>query len=310
MAVKKSNGGVAFSSLFTPDQIICQTECQDRDTILMDLLKQLAFQRGIGNVNQAYQAVIAQENITPAIAGPHIAIPHARLDYIDEVVVGIATSREGIQYSPDQSLPIKLIILILAPKASPGIYLQTLSSIARICQDPQTGKIVSELTNAKQVWKFFDSGGMVLPDYVTARDIMDPVVAKLNEDDTLEQAIDLFVRHRMRELPVVDKEDELIGVVTAYELLKVCLPDYILWMDDLTPIINFEPFAEILRKESQTWLAEIMTGNYAIVQETEPAIQVAKEITRQQTDFAYVVRNKQLIGVVSLVGFLHKVLRE
>ena len=161
---------------------------------------------------------------------------------------------------------VKLIVLTLAPKATPGAYLQAISSLAMICQDPSTADIVASLPTAEQVWAFFDKGGMVLPDHLRAADVMDPVQVKLQEHDTLERAIDLFVRHRLNELPVVDKDGDLIGVVSTYELLRVCLPDYILWMDDLTPILNFEPFAEILRKESKTWLAEIMTTDYATVE--------------------------------------------
>ena len=67
-------------------------------------------------------------------------------------------------------------------------------------------------------------------------------------DDTMERAIDLFVRHRVSEVPVIDKDGELIGVVSTHELLRVCLPDYVLWMDDLTPIINFEPLNEPVAK--------------------------------------------------------------
>ena len=143
-----------------------------------------------------------------------------------------------------------------------------------------------------------------------ACDIMEPVTVKMQEQDTLEHAIDLFVRHRLNELPVVDKDNELIGVVSTYELLRVCLPDYVLWMEDLTPILNFEPFSQILQKESKTWLTEIMTTEYATVDENSPAIQVAKEITRQHADLAYVVRGKQLVGIVTLANFLNKILRE
>jgi CBS domain-containing protein len=98
--------------------------------------------------------------------------------------------------------------------------------------------------------------------------------------------------------------------VSTYELLRVCLPDYVLWMEDLTPILNFEPFSQILQKESKTWLTEIMTTEYATVDENSPAIQVAKEITRQHADLAYVVRGKQLVGIVTLANFLNKILRE
>jgi len=302
---------IQFSSLFDAGEVICQTKEKDRDKVLLDLLRQLAYQRGIGNVDEAYQAVLARENAMPTIVARGMAMPHARLDAIDELVVGVATSREGIVYDarqPDNL--VKLIVLTLAPKAAPGAYLQAISSLARICQDPSTPDVIASLPTAEQVWSFFDKGGMVLPDHLRAADVMDPVQVKLQENDTLERAIALFVRHRLNELPVVDKDGDLIGVVSTYELLRVCLPDYILWMDDLTPILNFEPFAEILRKESKTWLAEIMTTDYATVEADAPAVQVAKEITRQRTNRAYVVRGKKLLGVASLETFLSKILRE
>lgn len=307
---EQAQNGVQFSSLFGPSHVICQTDETDRDKILHTLLRQLAYERGIGNVEHAYEEVLKRENETPSLLGPGIAIPHVRLDSVDSIVVGMATSATGIEYGPSVTEPVKLIILILVPKTAPGAYLQALSSLAKICQEPGTADVVAKRTSAAEVWRFFDRGGVTLPEHILARDVMDPVEISLQENDTLERAIDLFIRHRRRDLPVVDKEGELVGVVTAFELLRVCLPDYILWMDDLSPILNFEPFAEILRKESQTWLAEIMTDEYATVAEDAPAIQVAKEITRQHVGHAYVIRGRQLVGVVSLEGFLNKILRE
>ena len=309
MAEQLGNG-VQFSSLFGPGHVICQTKETSRDKVLLDLLRQLAYERGIGNVEHAYEEVLKRENETASLLGPGIAVPHVRLDSIDSIVVGIATSVPGIDYGPTVAEPVKLMVLILAPKTAPGAYLQALSSLAKICQDPGAAETVAERGTAEDVWRFFDRGRVTLPAHVLARDVMDPVEIALQENDTLERAIDLFIRHRRRSLPVVDKAGELVGVVTTFELLRVCLPDYILWMDDLSPILNFEPFAEILRKESQTWLAEIMTDEYATVAEDAPAIQVAKEITRQQVGQAYVVRGRKLVGVVSLEGFLNKVLRE
>lgn len=305
----RNDSAIQFSSLFGPSQIICQTQQTDRDTILMELLRILACEQGIGNVQEAYQAVLERENDVPTIVGPGIALPHARLPNLGKIVVGIATSQQGIIYAKSVDNPIKLIILTLVPKSSPAAYLQAVSSLAKICQDPTTADVVAQLSAPEKVWSFFNRGGIVLPSYVRACDIMKPVNVKLREQDTLEDAIDLFVRYGLRDLPVVDKDSNLVGVVTTYELLRVCLPDYILWMEDLTPILNFEPFAEILRKESKTWLTEIMTSEYASVNADAPAIQVAKEITRQRVDRAYVLQGKKLVGVVSSVTFLDRVLR-
>jgi mannitol/fructose-specific phosphotransferase system IIA component (Ntr-type) len=308
--VVKSNNNIRFSSLFTPAHIICQTELTERNPLLMEMLHKLAMVRGIGNVEEAYKELIERENQTPTVVGPGIAMPHARLTAIDKIIVGIATSKKGIQYTGGTGMPVKLIILTLAPKAAPGAYLQAMSSLAKICQEPNTADIVAELATPEKVWDFFDKGGVVLTEHLQACDIMSPVTIKLYEHDTLEQAIDLFVRHQIRDVPVIDKDGDLIGVVSTHELLRVCLPDYILWVEDLTPIINFEPFVEILRKESKTWLTEIMTMDYATVSEDAPAAQVAKELARRRVDHAYVLRDKKLIGVISLAMFLNKILRE
>jgi len=307
----KEQNGIRFSSLFKPSHVICHTDKTNRDEIIHELLQKLAVEHGIGNVREAYDSVLERENDMPTVIGPHIAMPHARIDNVDSIVIGIATSKDGFAYTEEsQETPTKLLILILVPKTSPGAYLQTLRSLTKILQDPEAVHNVAGLDSSEQVWNFFNRDGLVLPDHVHVYDIMDPVKAKLLETDTLEKAIDLFIRYGYTDIPVVDNEDELIGVVTTFELMRVCLPDYILWMDDLTPILNFEPFADILRNEGKTWLAEIMTSDYATISGNAPAIQAAKEITRHHTNRAYVVQDKKLVGVVSFKGFLQKIMRE
>jgi mannitol/fructose-specific phosphotransferase system IIA component (Ntr-type)/CBS domain-containing protein len=301
---------IQFSSLFSPGEVLCQTEERDRDKILLNLLECLAQKHGIGNTEEAYEAVLARENDLPTIVAPGMAMPHARLDVLEETVVAMATSREGVTYDPGQpDSRVKLIVLTLAPKATPGAYLQAISCLATICRDPSTADVVASLPTAEQVWAFFDKGGMVLPDHLRACDVMDPVQGKLREQDTLQSAIDLFIRHRLNELPVVDRDGALIGVVSTYELLRTCLPDDVLWTDDLTPIMNFEPFAEVLRKENKACLAEIMTTHYATVEEEAPAIQIAREISQRRTNRVYVVHDRKLRGVASLDTLLNKILR-
>jgi PTS system nitrogen regulatory IIA component len=305
-----NDGAIQFLSFFQPTQVICQTKQNNRDAVLLELLRLLAHKRDIGSVEEAYKAVLERENDIPTIVGRGIAMPHVRLDALDNIIVGMATSKKGIIYAGRIDNPIKLIILTLIPKKQPGVYLRVVSSLAKICQDPASADIIAELPTPEDVWRFFDRDGIVLPAHPRVGDIMEAVVVKLQEHDTLEQAIDLFVRYGLTELPVVDKDNNLVGVVTTYELLRVCLPDYILWMEDLTPILNFETFKEILHKESRTWLADIMTSEHATLEADAPAIQVAKEIIHHKAGNVFVVQGPKLVGVISLVTFLSRVLRE
>lgn len=302
--------GANFASLFTQNDTLCQTPVTDRDGIVRKMLEMLAYNHGIGNVEQAFRQVLDREEKMSTVIAPGLAVPHARLDGVTGIVVGVATSRDGIKFNDEANGMAHLIIMILAPKDQPGAYLQAVSSFAKILNEPGIAKRIAEMDSAEEVWRFFDRGGLVLPDYVCAGDIMTRDVAVVLENDTLEHAIDMLVDKHDIDVPVVDKNGILVGVVTAYELLKVCLPDYILWMDDLSPIINFEPFAQVLRNEGKAWLTEIMSTDYASVQIDAPAIQVAKEITKRGARQVYVLDGEKLAGEITLQDFIDKVLRE
>jgi len=151
-----------FSSFFSPAEVICRTQETDRDKVLLDLLRLLARRQEIGDIDEALRAILARENDLPTIVAPGMAMPHARLTTLSNVVVGIATSEDGILFDPrsPDSL-IKLIVLTLAPKSSPAAYLQAISSLARVCQGPATADVVSRLSTAEQVWEFFDKSGAI-----------------------------------------------------------------------------------------------------------------------------------------------------
>jgi CBS domain-containing protein len=112
------------------------------------------------------------------------------------------------------------------------------------------------------------------------------------------------------EVAVLDRDGDLKGVVRAGELLRVCLPEYLLWMNDLTPIANFEPFAQVLENERRTWLSEILVKDFPVVTPDTPAVQVAGEMTRYRSSKCYVREGDKLVGIVRLPKFLNKIFRE
>jgi mannitol/fructose-specific phosphotransferase system IIA component (Ntr-type) len=159
MAMAMEKDDILFSALFSPAEVICQTEQTDRDKTLLDMLHLLAQQHNIGSIEDAYEAVLARENEMATVVAPGLAMPHARLDTLDETIVAVATSRVGIAFDADRSdNPVKLIVLTLTPKSAPGAYLQTLSCLARICQDPATAEVVASLPTREQIWAFFHRG--------------------------------------------------------------------------------------------------------------------------------------------------------
>ena len=136
--------------------------------------------------------------------------------------------------------------------------------------------------------------------------MMDPTPATLLESDHLGTAINIFCERRVYDIPVVDEQGDVRGVVSLEDLLRLSLPEHLLWMNDLTPIIQFEPFADLLRKEREMHLADFMREEYVKVSPDVPAIQLAKMFIMEKTRQILVMEGRRLAGVVNLHGFISK----
>jgi mannitol/fructose-specific phosphotransferase system IIA component (Ntr-type) len=301
--------GISLASFFRATDILVQQESLSRNALIQKLLAHIGERHELLDSVAYYNAVIERENASNTIVANGIAIPHARLDGVTTPLVGVATSETGITFKEGDA-PIHLVLLILIPRNQPGLYLQILRAIAGIMRDKNAAKTVSSFKTAEEVMKFFERGGMMLPDYVCAADVMRSEFTTLKSNDNLKKAIDTFIEKKLDEIPITDSDGDLVGVVSVSAMLKVCLPEYLLWMSDLSPIVNFEPFANVLRNEQNTWLKDIQSTTYATVQMDSPAITVASEFTRKKTSKCYVLDGKKLMGVIDFPIFLNKVFRE
>ena len=309
-----------LSSLFSPAQVLCGTHGTRLEETTRRLIELIAASDSSIDSEAVYQLVLARKRCGVMLLQPRVAVVHARIAGLQRLRMALATSREGQICCPDredfvyaeaESVPANLIVLMLAPVDDPASYLRAIAALAAICRRENFVEFLLTLDNPQLVWKSIEETGVGLPEYVAARDIMRTDFVRLQDSDSLCSAIDLFCKEGLSELPVVDADGDLVGIVSEAELIRLCLPEYITWMEDLSPILNFEPFAEILRREAHMPVMEIMVfaDRYATIDEATPAIQVAKVMMRRDVRQVLVVRDKKLLGVISMQDFIHKVLR-
>jgi len=272
------------------------------------------------DVDHAYDQILKRDSCGITFATPEVAVVHVRVAGLDQLRMAIGISHraprcvaslEGTNCSTAGMDAIRLVVMILAPLDDPTGYLRAIAALSKACLREGFVEHVVSLDDPEQIWRAFEESNQHLPSYVKAVDIMRRDFPQLHNTDLLSNAIDSFCQLEVSELPVVDSDGDLVGIVTQDELIRVCLPEYITWMEDLSPILNFEPFSEILRHESSVPVIEIMqfSDSYATVDEESPAIQVAKVMMRRNVRQVYVLRDKMLLGVITIQDFIHKVLR-
>ncbi len=296
-----------LADLFQTEDVFHEEEGGAAEEIIASLLKHLALSYGIGNIRDATAAVIGNlEKSLRNTIRPGILVPYARLEKVDEPRIAVATSGNGFLLDQTRFF---VLVLVLIPVGMPGAFKQIESGIEKAFPSDESVREVASLGSSLAVWKHFDDGDHRLPDHLQAMHVMNPVKTHIHVNDSLAIAIDSFLKFQTAELPVLNAERELVGVVTLKRLIRVCMPDYLMWVGDMTEYLNFEPFADVAKNEAFIGIRDIMTSDFAHVPENAPAVLVVKEIGQHETQNAYVLRERKLVGVVNLLNFAKTILR-
>lgn len=294
---------IQLSDCLDRENILFEIETVSRDEALVQLVRQLEETRGGFDVDAAVQALKEREAVLPTVIAPGVALPHARLDEMEQPLVAIATIRKGIEFDEDKD-PVNLILLVLTPKNDPSAYLRILSMLSALLKDLDVPTFVQG-ASADDLYDLFKAEEKTV-EYLTAADVMNAEPVTLLESDTLNTAISTLCSRQILDLPVVDEEGDLRGVIGMEDLLRQSLPQHLLWMEDLTPILHFEPFAEMMKKDKETKLADFMSEDFIRVPPDTPAVQLAKVFLMSQARQIQVLEDRRLVGVVNLSGFSTK----
>ena len=79
---------------------------------------------------QIAQALQERERQGSTGIGHGVALPHARLEGITEVVIAALRSAKGLPFAAPDGEDVQLLIAVLVPRNAPTIHLETLSALA------------------------------------------------------------------------------------------------------------------------------------------------------------------------------------
>ncbi len=295
-----------FHDFLYPDNILCRVKAANSAELLDLLLSLLARHYPTLNRDFAAREVAAREAIYPTVIAPGLAVPHARLPRLTAPLVAMACAPEGVDFGSEFG-PVKVTVLLLTPADDPGLHLQILSALAGDFAAPDAVERVGNLGTPREVVETFRGTSTLIPSYLRAGDMMRERVTTLYENDTLEEAIRTFAVTGADEIVVIDRAGDLRGVIGLFDLISYSLPEHLLWMEDLTPIYQFQPFADMLKASPDTKVADVMREEFISVDREVPAVQLAKLFLKHRTPKLIITgEGGKLAGIVVLREFCAK----
>jgi Kef-type K+ transport system membrane component KefB/mannitol/fructose-specific phosphotransferase system IIA component (Ntr-type) len=88
------------------------------------------------SVPAVQRAVLARESVQATGIGNGVAVPHARLEGLEQPIVGVGISRDGLDFDAPDGQPARIVFLILTAPRDEGAQVELLSDIGRIFGDP------------------------------------------------------------------------------------------------------------------------------------------------------------------------------
>ncbi len=254
-------------------------------------------------------SIAEREEIENTSFGRSFAFPHARTDLVAEMHVALGISKKGIRAPAPDGKPLHVICLLLTPRNIAQLYLQTLSGLASVAREESSLPKFLAAKTAEQVIRVLWDTGVTIRKHLTVRDIMHRDVVAASPDETLKDAANKFYRYKVSGMPVVDEEGRPIGIISERHLIQAALPDYESLIQNMSLAPDTEPFDDLLRKEDEIKVRDIMTTRLFTTTEDTPIVEVAAQMLFRNVRRVPVVHGEKMVGIILRRDIVSKVIR-
>ena len=124
---------MAAAVMIAPHRIIAALRAESKREVLAEFARAAAADLGIP-ADAVLDALSGRERLGSTGIGDGIALPHARVPQLSEIVVFFGRSPRGIPFDAVDKRPVHLFCVLLAPVTAGDGYLATLATLSRLLQ--------------------------------------------------------------------------------------------------------------------------------------------------------------------------------
>lgn len=151
MATLERSDSISIAELLSEEVIAADLDVNTKDGVFKRLVDLLAEAGNIDDPGGALEAVEKREDILSTGIGNGVAIPHAKTDAVDSLVVAFARMEAGIDFKSLDGKPVKIIFLLLSPQEEAGLHVRALARISRMLKNTRFRSRLLEADSAGEI---------------------------------------------------------------------------------------------------------------------------------------------------------------
>jgi PTS system nitrogen regulatory IIA component len=296
-----------LASLLNLHFIHLKSEMSTKEEVIQHLL--LHFQKrspAAIDLAAVRAAVEQRESLGGTVFPTGIAVPHARLEGFDDLLIGICVPKQPIRL---EGVAVRMIVLILTSKVASPIYLTALAALLKMSQDAPLFEKLLEARSAHEFVAEVERAGVTVRHKVIVADLMSPEVPRIAPQAALRELVDMMYREGAGYAAVVGADGAFLGEVRVLDLLRVGLPQYTSYLENLRFLESFAPLEALTQKEDTLAVSDIMNKAPLSIGPDTPIVEAVFELTHKNLDCLAVVEKGKLLGRLCATEILRRIVR-
>ena len=148
---------MAVINLIEEDIIKIPLEAKTKPDVIKELVDVLKKAGKIEDAESVFRAVMLRENMGSTGLEKGIAVPHAKTHKVNNLVLAIGVSPEGVDFDSLDGEPSKLFFLLIATPQQAGPHIEALSEIARLTRSSNFCKLLLNAKTPKEIVDIFSA---------------------------------------------------------------------------------------------------------------------------------------------------------
>jgi PTS system nitrogen regulatory IIA component len=141
---------MSISSLLATERVFTNAEISSKKRLLEYIAEKAANELQIAR-SEIYNQLLERERLGSTGLGEGFAVPHARLNNLDQTHACFVKLDEPINYDAIDRQPVDLVFVILIPEASTEEHLRILASLAKIFSDQAVCDQIRNTESTEQI---------------------------------------------------------------------------------------------------------------------------------------------------------------
>lgn len=108
---------------------------RDKFEAIRELIRKAPVFDGLAIRDRIAKAVIAREKLLSTGLGRGVAVAHGTTDAVQEIIIALGISQNGIDYGAIDGAPVHLLFVIANPPGMQAEYLFALAAVTRLVRD-------------------------------------------------------------------------------------------------------------------------------------------------------------------------------